>query len=195
MAQNLTTDISGQDGGTWKTTYNNTTAALLSSMSGTTEPGSGVRTGGTPWLDTTTNQVKIRNAGDTEWVPTMRYPVKIDERDMSSPASFNAFLTCPAQGATIEKVRIQSTTATTSSDGTDNYTFDVYNVTDSHSLFGTAPTTNGSEIVANTPYDMTPDQNNTITEDDCLEFRVTVNGSPTPLTRMSVEVVWIWLVA
>lgn len=193
MAQNYTGSIAGLDGGQWVTAYANTVAALSTNFSGTSAPSTPIA--GQWWLDTTTNQLKLRNAANDAWIPAMRFPVKIDERSMSSPASFNAFLNCPVPGATIEAVRILSTTTTSSSDGTDNYTFDVYNVTDSHSLFSSAPTTNGSEIPANTAYDLTPNQNNTITADDVLEFRCTVNGSPTPITRLSVEVVWIWLVS
>lgn len=192
MAQNLTTDITGQTGAQWVSSFNGSISALASSMSGASAPGT--TNAGMPWFDTTTNQWKIRNAANTAWIPVMRYLEKVDERAWSA-AAFSTFIQPPVRSATIEEVRIVSTTATTgSSAGVTDYVFDVYNVTDSHSLFSATQTTGTTEITANTVYTLTPDQNNTITADDVLEFRVTVNGSPTSLTRVAVYISWIWLV-
>ena len=192
MAQNLINSIAGQTGGEWTNSYASTTAALASNMSGTSEPGASVRVGGMLWLDTTTNQLKLRNTANDAWIPVMRHTEKVSDAGWS--ASFTNWLICPVRAAVIESVRIVSTTATTS-DGSNNYTIDVYNVTDSHSLFSTTQTTNGSEFVANTVKVLTPDQNQTITAGDAVEFRVVKNGSATSLTRVAVFVDWIWTVA
>ena len=192
MAQNLINSIAGQKGGEWVASYASTTAALASSMSGTSEPGSSVRVPGMLWFDTTTSQLKIRNAADNAWVPVQRRTTKVEDSGWST--SFTRWVICPARAALIESVRMVSTTATTS-DGSNNYNIDVYNVTDSHSLFSTTQTTNGSEFVANTVKILTPDQNATITASDAVEFRVVANGSPTSLTRVGVFIDWIALLS
>lgn len=169
----------------------NSLSALRTLFSGASEPGTSIRVGGMPWVDSTSNELKVRDLGDTEWLQVLRRVEKVDERAWSGGA-FTVFMQAPAEASRLELVRIVSTTATTgSSAGVTDYVFDVYNVTDSQSLFSATQTTGTAEIAANTAYDLTPDQNDAITADDVVEFRVTVNGSPTSLTRVAVYAYWI----
>lgn len=108
-------------------------------------------------------------------------------------ASANHFLMAIPVSARYEIVDVYlvSDTATTSSDGTDNWTFQVVNLGEGFDLIATAKTTNGAEIAADTRYAMGVDQNNEkadLTGGDVLELQVTKNGTPTDLSSAKVLV-------
>lgn len=78
----------------------------------------------------------------------------------------------------VDGITVLSDDATTS-DGSNNWSFQLYNRTQSdEELFATDPTTNGGEITANTVWRQATDQNQTITADDVLELVATLTGSP-----------------
>jgi hypothetical protein len=81
---------------------------------------------------------------------------------------------------------VLSDTATAASDGTNNWTFEIYDVTNAQSLFSVLPSTNGDELAVDTPKLWAPDQNATIAADTVLEVRVTANGVPTSLAAARV---------
>ncbi len=91
----------------------------------------------------------------------------------------------------ITGVYLISDTATTSSDGTDNWTIQVANLTAANNLCSTAKTTNGAEIAADTRYSLGVDQNNAKADldgGDVLELQITKNGTPTDLSSARVTV-------
>jgi len=86
-------------------------------------------------------------------------------------------------------VTLVSDTATTGSDGTNNWTFQVRNLTAAVNLLSTAKTTNGSEISADAVYDLNPNQNQTIAANNVIELQITKNAVPTDLTTAEIMVV------
>lgn len=88
----------------------------------------------------------------------------------------------------VSDVKIISDTATTGSDGSNKYDFQVVNVTQSNNLLSAAKSTNGAEISANTVYSLGVDQNATIAANDVLRLSVTKTGSPTSLASAQIRV-------
>lgn len=171
------------------------TGSIMTSWSGTSEPGSSIRRKGLPWLDETAKRLKLRNVANGAWVTIGEMVAKVDER-AGWGATFSVYLPTFPQSVEIESIRILSTTATSASDGTDNYTFALTNVTQTEELFATNPGTNatvsgvgGGEIAANAVYTLTPNQNDIIAAGDVMTFTVTRNGTPTSLTRAAISVV------
>lgn len=84
----------------------------------------------------------------------------------------------------ISSIKIVSDTATASSDGSNNYGFVIRNVTQGNDLYSVAggKTTNGAELVADTVWNVTIDQNLTMAAGDVLELQITENGTATSLT-------------
>lgn len=99
------------------------------------------------------------------------------------------FLPVIDENVTIRTVLLVSDTGTTS-DGSNYWTFDLYNVTQAGSLYSTPPITDGEEIVANTPYAMPPSLNLAVDALDVIEVRATATGAPTTLARASIAVVF-----
>ena len=89
----------------------------------------------------------------------------------------------------IRQVSLVSDTATSSSDGTDNYTFQVANLTQTNNLLASAKSTNGAEIAADTVYDLDPDQNQQVAANDVLELQITKNNAPTDLSSAEISAV------
>lgn len=84
-------------------------------------------------------------------------------------------------GLTIEKVNLV-TNNTTISDGSNNWTFQIENVTQTLNLLASAKTTDGAEITADTAYPVIADQNQTIVTGDVLRIIMTKTGAPVDLT-------------
>ena len=87
---------------------------------------------------------------------------------------------------TITNLTIVSDTATTGSNGSNNYTFQIANRTQTNNLLSAVVSTNGNEIAADTAFDVTPDQNATLAANDVLELVITENGTATDLTSAKV---------
>lgn len=217
-----------------RATINTGFTELTNLHAGTTAPSNLVD--GMLWFDTTSNQVKFYDAGNTAW----RVIIKDTEADQGGIAHLDASTFTAAVGydgsaaATadnnfpkasqigsmvfssmheitfanasgnhliwtvpvsaryeVSDVYIISDTATTSSDGTDNWTFQVVNLTETEDLIATAATTNGAEIAADTRYALGVDQNNVkanLDAGDVLELQITKNGTPTDLSSANVLV-------
>lgn len=75
-------------------------------------------------------------------------------------------------------------------DATNYHSFQVKNVTKTKDLMAAAVSyfTGGTAITADTPYKLTPDQNNKLAEGDVIELDVTKAASPTALAECSVIV-------
>jgi len=76
--------------------------------------------------------------------------------------------------------------------GTAYHSFQVKNVTDAEDLMAAAVSylTGGTAITADTPYKLTPDQNNLLQEGDVLELDVTKVSTPTALEECAGSVVY-----
>lgn len=217
-----------------RATLNTGLTEVTNCHAGTTEPTNKVD--GMLWFDTTANQLKFYDLGNTAWrvivkdteiaqggiahldASTFTAAVGYDgsaaaTADDNFPkasqiggmifssvheitlanASGNHFLyAIPASALyEISDVYIVSDVATTSSDGTHNWTIQVANLTAANNLIATAKTTNGAEITADTRYAMGVDQNNvkaSLTGGDVLELQITKNGTPTDLSGAKVIV-------
>lgn len=212
------------------TTLNTGLTNLTNMHKGTTAPVTGL-TDGMLWFDTTANQVKFYDAGNTAWRVIIKdteaaqggiahldaatftaviagiaatgathFPVASQVNGMvmsmvfqftMANASGNHFLwTIPVSDRyAVSDVYLLSDTATTSSDGTDNWTIQVRNLTGAVDLVATAKTTNGAEIAADTRYAMGVDQNSAKADldgGDVLELQITKNGTPTDLSGAKV---------
>jgi len=103
-------------------------------------------------------------------------------------ASVTKWLPVPLTGVEILSIAILSDTST-SSDGSNKWTFQVRNRTASENLFATAPTTNGAELTANVASVRSCDQNNDdIAAGSALDLVITKTGSATSLTSAVVTV-------
>jgi len=92
----------------------------------------------------------------------------------------------PFSNCKITQVTLLSDTATTGSGAGTRWDFQVRNITASLNLLSAAKTTNGAEIAANTFYDLTPNQNQTIAANDAIRLEITKTGSPTDLSAADV---------
>lgn len=72
-------------------------------------------------------------------------------------------------------------------DGSDYFSVQCRNVTDSVDLFATAPGTSEEEWTAGTPKDFTPDQNQSVTAGEILRVTVSGTGTPTALGALGIE--------
>ena len=91
----------------------------------------------------------------------------------------------------IDQVSIVSDTAVAASD-TNYYSFQVQNVTKSLSLLSaqkTTKVTGGTAVSANAPYDLSPNQNQVVSDGDVLQLQVTETGVATDLTAAEIVVV------
>jgi hypothetical protein len=93
----------------------------------------------------------------------------------------------PYADCKIIQAKISSSSGTTS-DGSNNWSFQIQNLTQAEALLSTAKSTNGAEISADTAYLLNPDQNQLIDEDDVIEFQATKTGSPGDLTEAMVQI-------
>ena len=101
-------------------------------------------------------------------------------------ASVNVPLIAAPSALVISDCVIISDTATTGSDGSNNYTFQVANVTAGNNLRASAKSTNGAEIAANTTYALGLDQDLTLATSDVLRLVVTKTGSPASLSAAKI---------
>lgn len=94
----------------------------------------------------------------------------------------------------IDAAYILSDTATSGSDGSNNWTFAINNVTQTLALASVTTTTDTTEITANVAYTLDIDQNNAasdITALDVFNVVITKTGSPTDLSSAEVTLVLI----
>lgn len=157
--------------------------ALRSKFSGTAEPANPIAYQW--WFDTTTGLLKIRNVANNAWL-VAGLSVTIFELGSLS-ASRNLFLGTSYRKQWVLGCRLLSTVASTGSGAGTRWDFQIRNLTAAVDLLATAITTNGNEVAANTPYNIFTTQNQTPAVNAALELQITKTGSPTTLTRASVE--------
>ena len=102
----------------------------------------------------------------------------------------NSLLWIAPAACTISDVLLVSSVATTGSSGSNAWSFNVRNVTQSENLRSASKSTNGAEIGAEVAYALALDQNLTgIAQNDVLRLDVTQTGSPTSLSSARVVAV------
>jgi len=98
-------------------------------------------------------------------------------------------------GAVLKIDDIVLTTETADAIDTTNYwSFQVVDVTNTLNLLATAVSnyTGGTAISADTPYRITPDQNNELGTSTVIELSVTKAASATELVECSIDIHWHW---
>lgn len=153
--------------------------SLRSSWYGASAPGSPIE--GQLWWNGTV--LKIRQG--SSWVPlTGQRQVQTAHGVDGSTDGVLMFVAEVA--GTVSRVRILPN-ATVTVDGTDYFSVQVRNVTDSVDLFTSAPGTDSEGWTAGTPKDLTPDQNQAVAAGDVLRVTISGSGSPTALNALGVE--------
>jgi hypothetical protein len=110
-------------------------------------------------------------------------------------ASVNKFVFIAPSACTIQEVMIVSDTATSGSDGSNKFDFQVSNRTQTEDLLSVLATTNSAELAIDVAKSVTPDQNATIDQGDVLEFQIVKTGTPTDLSSAEVMVQVIYSVS
>ena len=109
---------------------------------------------------------------------------------------FNATITVPLYTAyaacTIKKIIINSDTATSGSDGSNNFTFMLKNHTQTQDLMASAVSTNGNEIGENTAYTISADQNQNVSANDVITLEITKTGTPTNLGSADLHATFVF---
>lgn len=99
--------------------------------------------------------------------------------------------------ATIQGASIISDTATSGSDATNNYGFELVNQTAANSLSTAQAKTDTAELAAETPYALTVDQNQDVSGGDVLLVRVDilddVGAGPTDLSTANIKLQLDWV--
>lgn len=117
--------------------------------------------------------------------PRAQHP-PLAEKAFSVSATGSGILFVVPTGATIESLVLCSRTAT-SSDGSNYWTWQLRNASDSLDLFATAPVSNADDLAADTPKVLTPDQNLSPGASKVLVLTWTATGSPTVLTELVAQ--------
>jgi hypothetical protein len=105
-------------------------------------------------------------------------------------ATSNFYLFIEDQPVTLEEFEIISDVTTAGSDGSNYWSFEIYNLTQANSIV--TKTTNGAEITADTPWELGTLSNADIAPHDLLELRVVLVGAPTSLATAEVAAVVEW---
>jgi hypothetical protein len=88
----------------------------------------------------------------------------------------------------VVQVTLVSDTATSGSNGGDNWSFQLRNLTAANNLRATVKSTNGIEIGGDEVYSLDPDQNLKVSWYDVIELQVTKTGNPTSLAGAEIMV-------
>ena len=131
------------------------------------------------------------SGGGTEGTVTLNATTNLQTNMVQAAiGGFNAteqkYLFSAPSSCQVTNVILLSDTATASSDGSNNFTFQVQNLTDAEALLSAVVTTDSNEIVADAAYQITPDQNNNLDQGDVLELQITKTGTPTDLSSAEV---------
>lgn len=176
----------------WKTDVPNALESLRSMFSGASDPSSTVAY--MLFADTSAGLWKMRNSGDSAFTTIGKLNTDLGYqshliRTGGISATIDLQLGVPKQTSWyVHRVRIISDTATSGSDGSNKYGFNIRNVTQAADLLAADVETDATEITADTPYDIDADQNQTVAVDDVLELEVTKTGAPTDLSSAEVAI-------
>jgi len=154
------------------------TESLKSTWYGATAPPTPVE--GMQWWNGTT--LKIRKGAAWELVTPGIQGATVDA---TSSVDGVAVFVAEADG-TVSQLRLLPI-ATIAVDGSDYYSAQVDNVTETLDLFATAPGTDSDAWTIGVPEDMAPDQNQTVSAGDVLRVTISGTGSPAAITSLGVQ--------
>jgi hypothetical protein len=176
--------------------------ALKSNFEGSSDPNDVEGTtavAGQWWMYSTGSMVRLRNKTNTAWLDLFpwgsegvggKIMMEIDMDGGLAGSDDRYFGVAPAN-MTVQGCTLISDTATTGSDGSHNWAFQIANLDAATTLLAAAQATNDTEITAEVAYAITPDQNQNIALDDILELQITQTGTPTSLASARIKVV-LW---
>jgi len=120
-------------------------------------------------------------------MPADSIPVVVESFNPTGGGNVNRLLAVMPCDGIIDDIVLLSDTGT-SSDASNNLTFQVVNETDTLNLLASAKSTNGAEISADTAYNLGCDQNREFSKGDVLSLTITGNGTPTDLSSAQFRV-------
>lgn len=138
------------------------------------------------WHDTTNGTRRVYDGAAWQHTgPARGRPCPIASAVLSASATGTQVLCCHEHSAVVTGLGLFHKASTTS-DGSNLWTWQLRNLTASLELFAAAPDTNGDDLVANTRKLLTPDQNLVVAAGDGLQFEYTKTGSATALSELLV---------
>lgn len=148
------------------------------------------------WADTTHAVLWMRNSSNTDWIAVGTLGVELGrevhnvERIASVSGSTSFYLPIPWRNCRVVRAVILTATATSGSDGSNNWTLNIQNLSaGSVNLHSTGKSTTDEEFAALTPWVFTPDQNEDVDAGQVLLVNFAKTGSPTsPLLGWSFQV-------
>jgi hypothetical protein len=145
------------------------------------------------WADTSNGVLKIRNSANTAWIEVGSLTSRHDRRMFAfryeNLSATKQFFIIPKESMEVEDMVVTATVATSGSDASNHYRFDLYNQGAGVSLFSSLPTTNGDEVSALSAKVYTPDQNLTVSADELLIAKIEKIGTgPTTTDWTAAEV-------
>jgi hypothetical protein len=167
--------------------------SLRTHFSGASEPSSTAAY--QVWFDTATKLIKQRNAANGAWltVGTLGSAAHVQHafiRVGTVSASTNVYISGMTEAITITDVNLLCSTGV-ATDDTDYWSFMLANLTETEDLLSaavTTMTTGGAAIVADTPFELAPDQNTALGADEVVELQMTKAASAGNLVDLTVVV-------
>lgn len=164
--------------------------ALQSAYSGSSAPASPVA--GQFWYDTAGSVLKVYYSGG--WVELGPITQPLTTREIVAyrgalSGTITIPLVAPYGNATVLDVYLISDTATSGSDGSNRWEFQLQNADTTNTLLATSKKTDSAEIAIGTLYKVTPDQNQGLVADQRLQLVITKTGTPTSLSSAVVTIV------
>jgi len=164
--------------------------ALQSAFSGSTAPSSPVA--GQRWYDTSTGLLKVYYSGS--WYEEGPITQTNTVREIVAyrggiGATITIPLVAPYGNSRLLDVYLISDIATSGSNGSNRWEFQVANADAGTNLLSVSKKTDTAEIPAGTLYKITPDQNQDTLADQRLQIVVTKTGTPTSLGLAIVTIV------
>lgn len=146
------------------------------------------------WADTTDGVMKMRNAGDTAWIPLwdLTHGIFLSSQCHAISGSggvANSPLFVAPFDCTIHKIYLASSQTTSGSDGSNHWEVAIENATAANTLKATAKNTDDEEFTQGVAWDVAVDQNLDIDDGDVLQLDLTKVGSPTSLTNKQFLIV------
>lgn len=142
---------------------------------------------------TATKTIDQRNEADSAWNPILaanvaNHTLDFQVRIGALAGSDDRFVFAAPLDFTCAELVIISDTATSGSDGSNNWAAQVANLTAANDLLATAWNSNGDELAADGAKVVTLDQNQAISQNDVIEVQFTQTGSPTALSSAEILV-------
>lgn len=138
------------------------------------------------WMDTTNGTRRVYDGAAWQHCgPARGRASPLGSGVLTATGTATLMLCCHEHVAVVTGLALLHKTATTS-DASNLWAWQLRNLTTTNTLFATAPTTNGNDLVANTRKLLVPDQNLTIAAGAGVQLEATETGSATSLSELLV---------